>query len=107
MLRTEILGAAQDLRKSLKAERDAAEAARAQAKEAEATLRQHQSAATEAADLVMARVRPYSCSADTSMAILALVAAAWRRPRLQCCLDKADVLHSCTGVLCGQQHRLT
>ena len=107
MLRTEILGAAQDLRKSLKAERDAAEAARAQAKEAEATLRQHQSAATEAADLVMAQVRPYSCSGDTSMAILALVAAAWRRPRLQCCLDKADVLHSCTGVLCGRQHRLT
>ena len=107
MLRAEIRGAAQDLRKSLKVERDAAEAARAQAKEAEANLRQHQSAATEAADHAMAQVRPCSCSADAFMAILALVAAAWRRPRLQCCLDKADVLHSCTGVLCGQQHRLT
>ena len=107
MLRAEILGAAQDLRKSLKVERDAGEAARAHAMKAEANLRQHQSAATEAADLAMAQVCPYSCSADNFMAILALFAAAWRRPRLQCCLDKADVFHSCMIVLGGHQHLLT
>ena len=58
LLRREIMWAIQDLRKSLKAERDAAEAARAQAKKFEAKLMQCQNVAIEAAAHALAQVRP-------------------------------------------------
>lgn len=49
--------AMQELRKKLQEQRQAADAARAQAQEAEARLSQHQSAAAQVADSALAQVR--------------------------------------------------